>query len=400
MMPDWLIKQEGQPKVSGDDESSMEDKPTILIIDDEPALLMGLAATIRRQGYTVITAVDGNDGLQKAKESRPDLILSDVMMPPPNGFELRRLMGLDPDLASTPFIFLTARSNMEDRVSGIREGADDYITKPFSPQELLARIEAVFRRVRTEQARGREQMKAIAQQEMDKLRYEILQNFHHELRTPLINIMMPLELAANNRFTNPEEQSKFLQIALSNADRLESLVTDLILLSNIDQGNLNTIRQPIDVDLHILAPVRKRLERYRTKELEFTTDVSDQGKITAPRREFIQAVLHLMDNAFKFSPEKGQVNLIVKPGLNGGVNIVVQDEGPGIPSELREKVFERFYQASQGDSREYEGLGVGLTIARAVFQSLNGNIQIVESTKGCHVHAFIPDHGPEDIVYG
>jgi signal transduction histidine kinase len=400
MMPDWLIKQEGQPKVSGDDESSMEDKPTILIIDDEPALLMGLAATIRRQGYTVITAVDGNDGLQKAKESRPDLILSDVMMPPPNGFELRRLMSLDPDLASTPFIFLTARSNMEDRVSGIREGADDYITKPFSPQELLARIEAVFRRVRTEQARGREQMKAIAQQEMDKLRYEILQNFHHELRTPLVNIMMPLELAANNRFTNPEEQSKFLQIALSNADRLESLVTDLILLSNIDQGNLNTIRQPIDVDLHILAPVRKRLERYRAKELEFTTDVSDQGKITAPRREFIQAVLHLMDNAFKFSPEKGQVNLSVKPGLNGGVNLVVQDEGSGIPPDLREKVFERFYQASQGDSREYEGLGVGLTIARAVFQSLNGDVQILNSSEGCRVQAFLPDHQPEDIVYG
>ena len=400
MTPDWLIKQEGQLKVSGDDESSMEVKPTILIIDDEPALLMGLAATIRRQGYTVITAADGNDGLQKAKESRPDMILSDVMMPPPNGFELRRLISLDPDLASTPFIFLTARSNVEDRVSGIREGADDYITKPFSPQELLARIEAVFRRVRTEQARGREQMKAIAQQEMDKLRYEILQNFHHELRTPLVNIMMPLELAANNRFTDPEEQSKFLQIALSNADRLESLVTDLILLSNMDQGNLNSIRQPIDVDLHILAPVRKRLERYQTKELEFTTDVSNQGQITAPRREFIQAVLHLMDNAFKFSPKNGQVNLSVKPSLNGGVNIVIQDEGPGIPPELREKVFERFYQASQGDSREYEGLGVGLTIARAVFQSLNGDVQILDSSKGCRVQAFLPDHQPEDIVYG
>lgn len=399
-MPDWLIKQGGQLKVYGDDESSMEVKPTILIIDDEPALLMGLAATIRRQGYTVITAADGNDGLQKAKESRPDMILSDVMMPPPNGFELRRLMSLDPDLASTPFIFLTARSNVEDRVSGIREGADDYITKPFSPQELLARIEAVFRRVRTEQARGREQMKAIAQQEMDKLRYEILQNFHHELRTPLVNIMMPLELAANNRFTNPEEQSKFLQIALSNADRLESLVTDLILLSNMDQGNLNTIRQPIDVDLHILALVRKRLERYRTKELEFMTDVSEQGKITAPRREFVHAVLHLMDNAFKFSPEKGQVNLSVKPGLNGGVNIVIQDEGPGILPELSEKVFERFYQASQGDSREFEGLGVGLTIARAVFQSLNGDVQILDSSKGCRVQAFLPDHQPEDIVYG
>jgi len=378
----------------------MEDKPTILIVDDEPALLLGLAATIRRQGYSVITAVDGNDGLRKAREALPDLILSDVMMPPPNGFELRRLMSLDSDLASIPFIFLTARSNVEDRVSGIREGADDYITKPFVTEELLARIEAVFRRVKTEQARGREQMKTIAQQDLNNLRNEILQNFHHELRTPLTNILMPLELAANNRFSGPEEQSKFINIALSNADRLESLVTDLIVLSNIDHGNLNTIRQTIDVDLHILAPVRKRLERYRTKELEFLTDISQEGTITAPRREFIHAVVHLMDNAFKFSFDKGQVSLKVRPGSNGGVDIMVQDEGPGISTELREKIFERFYQASQGDSREYEGLGVGLNIARAVFQSLKGNVEVLDSPKGCRVHAFIPDSAPEDIVYG
>ena len=378
----------------------MENKPTILIIDDEPALLLGLTAIIRRHGYNVITAADGNEGLRKAREAMPDLILSDVMMPPPNGFELRRLMSLDPVLSPIPFIFLTARSNVEDRVSGIREGADDYITKPFETEELIARIEAVLRRVKTEQARGREQMKVIARQDMDKLRNEILQNFHHELRTPLTNILMPLELAANNRFSNPEEQSKFISIALNNADRLESLVTDLIMLSNVDHGNLNTIRQTIDVDVHILAPVRKRLERYKQKELELFTEISEQGKITAPRREFIHAVTHLMDNAFKFSPEKGQVKLDVRPGSNGGVEIEIQDNGPGIPPGLREKVFERFYQGSQGDSRDYEGLGVGLTIAREVFQSLRGNVEFLESAQGTLVRAFIPDHGPQDIVYG
>ena len=194
--------------------------PTILIIDDEPALLMGLAAKIKRHGYSVVTATDGSDGLQKAKQAPPDLIISDVMMPPPNGFELRRLMSLEPQLASIPFIFLTARSGVEDRVSGLKEGADDYITKPFETEELFARIEAVLRRVQTGQARGREEMRAVALQDMEKLKHEILQNFHHELRTPLTNIMMPLELAVNNRFETPEEQSRFLKIALSNADRL------------------------------------------------------------------------------------------------------------------------------------------------------------------------------------
>ncbi|MFZ1040884.1 MAG: hybrid sensor histidine kinase/response regulator [Anaerolineales bacterium] len=374
--------------------------PTILIIDDEPALLLGLASKIRRHGYTVVTATDGTDGLQKAKEFLPDLIISDVMMPPPNGFELRKLMNREPGLASIPFIFLTARSNTEDRIGGLRDGADDYIIKPFETEELFARIEAVFRRVQTEQARGREEMKAVAQQDMEKLKQSILQNFHHELRTPLTNILLPLELAANHRFDNPEEQSKFIRIALSNADRLESLVTDLIILSNIDQGNLNSIRQTVDLRTNLIVPIQKRLGRYQQKNLKLILDCPDEGMILAPRREFTHAVIHIMDNAFKFSPGNGTIYLNIAPGNQGGATFFVQDEGPGIPPDLREKVFERFYQISQGDSREHEGLGVGLTIARAVFRNLGGKVEILDSPKGCRVRAYLPERSLGDIVYG
>ncbi len=374
--------------------------PTILIIDDEPALLLGLAAKIRRHGYTVVTATDGSDGFRKAKESMPDLIISDVMMPPPNGFELRRLLSLEPGLASIPFIFLTARSSVEDRVGGLRDGADDYITKPFETEELFARIEAVFRRVQTEQARGREEMKAIAEKDMEKLKHEILQNYHHELRTPLTNILMPLELATNHRFDNPEEQSRFLKIALSNADRLESLVTDLILLSNMDQGNLNLIRQTVDLHAQLVVPVQKRLERYKNKNLNLILDCPEQGTLLAPRHEFTRSIVHLADNAFKFSPENGNIQLSVALGGKGSATILVQDEGPGIPADLREKVFERFYQISQGDNREHDGLGVGLTIARAVFRGLGGTVEIMDSPKGCKVRAWLPERNPEDLVYG
>ena len=374
--------------------------PTILIIDDEPALLLGLAAKIRRHGYTVVTATDGNDGFQKAKEFLPDLIISDVMMPPPNGFELRKLMNLEPELASIPFIFLTARSSAEDRIGGLRDGADDYIIKPFETEELFARIEAVFRRVQTEQTRGREEMRAIAQQDMEKLKQAILQNFHHELRTPLTNILLPLELAAKHRFDNPEEQSRFFRIALSNADRLDSLVTDLILLSNIDQGNLNSIRQTVDVRTNLIVPIQKRLDRYKQKNLNLTLDCPESGTILAPRREFTHAIIHIIDNAFKFSPANGNVHLNVTLGNQGGATLLVQDEGPGIPADLREKVFERFYQISQGDSREHEGLGVGLTIARAVFLNLGGKVEILDSPKGCRVRAYLPERSQGDIVYG
>ena len=378
----------------------MNKNSLILVIDDEPALRLGLAALIKRQGYEVITATDGNDGLQKAREVHPDLILSDVMMPPPNGFEMRRLMSREPQLASIPFIFLTARTDVTDRVTGIRDGADDYVTKPYVPDELLARIEAVFRRVDCERARGREQMMELAQQNMEKLKQEILLNFQHELRTPLANIIMPLEMVVANKFETPEEQIKFIRMALSSVDRLESLVTDFIVLTKIDQNSLNQIRQRIDVDNHILLPVRKRLERYKSKNIEFIQDITVENQITAPRFEFTHALVNLVDNALKFSPQNGRVKLLIESGSDGGAAITVQDEGPGIPIELREKVFERYYQISQGADRGYEGLGTGLTIARAIFANMGGTVTILDSPTGCRVQAMLPDHRPDDIIYG
>ena len=378
----------------------MDNNSTILVIDDEPALLLGLAAKIKRQGYHVVTASNGSEGMQKAKEVLPDLILSDVMMPPPNGFELRRLMGQDPRLASIPFIFLTARSGVEDRINGIRDGADDYITKPFVTEELFARIEAVLRRVNVAREHGREEMRASAQQDMEKLKREILQNFHHEMRTPLSNIIMPLELVVNNKFEDPEEQIHFVRTALSSVDRLESLVTDFILLTNIDHGDLNRIRQRIDIDSNILLPIQKRLARYKIKELEFSHEIRGEGAITAPRREFIHALVHLVDNAFKFSPDQGKVKFTLEIGANGGATILVEDEGTGIPADLRESVFERYYQISQGDNREQEGLGVGLFIARSVFFSLGGSVTILNSSNGCQIQAVLPNLRPEDIFYG
>jgi signal transduction histidine kinase len=213
-------------------------------------------------------------------------------------------------------------------------------------------------------------------------------------------MVMALEMALNSKYEDPQEQTEFIRIAHSSVDRLGSLVADIILLSDMDQHDLNRIRQAIDVEHHILAPIQKRLQRYSLKEINFMHDIKLNGDIKAPRREFAQVLVHLADNAFKFSPEHGRVELTIGSGENGGAVITMQDEGIGIPVDLHEKVFERFYQISQGDQREYQGLGVGLTIARAVFSNLGGEVKILESEKGCCVVATLPDLQSEDVTYG
>jgi signal transduction histidine kinase len=107
-----------------------------------------------------------------------------------------------------------------------------------------------------------------------------------------------------------------------------------------------------------------------------------------------------VDNAFKFSPIGGIVELKVTPGADGGVTLQIRDEGPGIPPDRREKVFERYFQGSSGDNREFEGLGVGLYIARSVFNSLGGQVIVLDTPTGCRVEASLPDRRPDDIVYG
>jgi signal transduction histidine kinase len=129
-------------------------------------------------------------------------------------------------------------------------------------------------------------------------------------------------------------------------------------------------------------------------------EIKGQGEIMAPRREFTHALLHLVDNAFKFGPQGGKVKLTLEIETNGGAMIFVEDEGPGISEDQRKKVFERYYQISRGDNREQDGLGVGLFIAQAVFSSLGGIVTILDSSKGCRVQATLPNLRADDVSFG
>ena len=118
---------------------------TILIIEDDISILRGLKDNLEYEGYKVITETDGEKGLKLALEKKTDLILLDIMLPGVNGFEICRKMKREkPEL---PIIMITARGSEMDKVSGLDIGADDYVTKPFSIPELLARVRAIFRRV-------------------------------------------------------------------------------------------------------------------------------------------------------------------------------------------------------------------------------------------------------------
>lgn len=118
---------------------------TILVVEDEPTLLTTLEYNLKRQGYRVITAMDGLAALEQARRERPDAIILDIMLPKMDGFEVCRTLRRE---MNVPILMLTARDEEIDKVVGLEVGADDYMTKPFSMRELVARIKALLRRVR------------------------------------------------------------------------------------------------------------------------------------------------------------------------------------------------------------------------------------------------------------
>ena len=123
-----------------------QQKARILLVDDEPGIRTAVQAYLKDEGFDVTTAVDGEDGLQKATQMMPDVVITDVMMPRCDGYELLKKLRSDERLGGTPVIFLTAKGMTLDRTQGYEAGVDDYISKPFNPDELVARVKNVVRR--------------------------------------------------------------------------------------------------------------------------------------------------------------------------------------------------------------------------------------------------------------
>lgn len=145
---------------------------TVLVIEDDPAISRGLADNLKFEGYDVLTALDGETGYQLQREQKPDVIVLDVMLPRISGLELCRK--LRSERVQTPILMLTARSEEGDRVVGLDLGADDYVTKPFSVRELMARIRALLRRTQSTASLPNEVR--FGEVEVDFLRYEALRN--------------------------------------------------------------------------------------------------------------------------------------------------------------------------------------------------------------------------------
>lgn len=151
--------------------SSTPANKRILVADDEPDVLNLVTLNLKSAGFTVLQAEDGNAALQQARENLPSLIVLDLMLPEMSGLEVCKVLRKEPQTAQIPVIMLTAKAEEIDRIVGLELGADDYITKPFSPRELILRIKSVLRRVNP--AGEQKDQLTLGDIQIDRSRYEV-----------------------------------------------------------------------------------------------------------------------------------------------------------------------------------------------------------------------------------
>jgi len=216
--------------------------------------------------------------------------------------------------------------------------------------------------------------------QLERTREEFVANVSHELRTPLSLIKGYTETLLDGAKDHPEVALKFLQTIDRNAERLKLLIEDLLIISELESGRIRLQLQPVP-----LAPVVAKLcEDFRPRSgARGVKLVNEVGALVAqadPNR--LQQVLsNLVDNAIKYGRAEGTVKIQARAGADGKIELCVADDGPGIPAEARDRVFERFYRVDKARSREQGGTGLGLSIVKHIVQSHGGKVW-VESEPG------------------
>jgi signal transduction histidine kinase len=357
-----------------EEESAPPNAPRVLVVEDDPEI-RDFVCTVLRTEYRVLEATHGEEGCQRAMKERPELIVSDVMMPVMSGLQmLVQLRGM-PETADIPVILLTARQEVSEKVEGLGTGANDYLGKPFSPRELLARIEA--------QLRLRDAAVRAAENERLAATGMLTSGFAHEVRNPLnglMNAMVPLRDCVLGERADPETAKAMLEVIEECGARIRYLAESLLsFVRSSDKPVPVNLGASLDSTLNVLA---WKVPKEVVIEREYQCDMPVMGDPGALNQVWV----NLLDNALRAVGTSGRVK--VSTATEGGKAVVaVTDTGVGIKPEDLEKLFQPFFSTRAAG----EGTGLGLALCRRIVLRHGGQIHITsEYGKGTRCEVRLP----------
>jgi signal transduction histidine kinase len=358
-------------------QSSRLDK--ILVVDDSPDNVFLIKTILEEEGYVVSTAENGVSALIKLETSPCDLVLLDLMMPGMDGYEVTKRIRTNKQLQQYIPILLITAHDAPNVAKGLDLGADDFIRKPVTVDELLARVRSLLRLKHSIDERD----------EIARQREDFVSRLTHDLRTPLVaadRILMLFQQGALGALS-AQMQEVITIMARSNTNLL-SMVNTLLEVYRFEAGRKNLTFQPVNL-VQLLEEVTGELTPLaQEKALPIKLDVyqeSTKSIVLGDRLELHRLFTNLIGNAIKFT-ESGCVTIRLKSD-HDYITIEVTDTGPGIPPEEQATLFERFRQGSHKSS----GSGLGLYLSRRIVEAHQGNILLKsELAKGSTFTVMLP----------
>lgn len=355
----------------------------ILFIDDNADLREEILEALQFEGFDVLGASDGLEGIEVAKLEKPDLILCDIRMPEIDGFEVYKQIKSHTSTALIPFIFLTALAEQDEVRKGMEIGVDDYIVKPISLEDLLRVI--YIRLQKSIEINNR------IQTQLNELKDKILHIIPHELLTPLNGILGFANLIKNDAESmNKREIQESASLIELSGNRLHNIINnylnDILIISD---NNFDTERTRLSNVHEIIAEVSINVaEKYdRIDDLIFKLE---NAELAIEHDDFIFLIRELVDNAFKFSEAKSKV-AVMNNVYRNNMEIHIIDHGVGFPvdnlsgiDEFSQVDRKKLLQNSSSDP------GLGLITSMLIAQRYNGSLKITNSTLETTVNLTLP----------
>ena len=344
----------------------------VLVVDDNADMRRYLAELLSVH-WRVRVASDGEMALEAIRERAPDLVVTDVMMPRLDGFELLAAIRSDPALAQIPVVVLSARAAEEAAAQGLEAGADDYVVKPFSAAQLTARV-----RANLELSRMRSKLAA------ERSRAELLAGVSHEMQTPLAIVLGALSQLRDDGLSG-DDRRLLLDRSLARGRHLRLLVQQFLDHASIEAG------EPVVVQIEAV-PLRAMVDDVLSitdQRGRADVDIDGELQVAADRDRIAQIVANLVGNALRYSD--GEVRIRAQ---REGDHVVlsVADDGKGLSATERERVFERFYRGEA--ARGSRGAGLGLYVSRVLAEAQGGTLVAARPDRGARFDLRLPAAGP------
>lgn len=363
-------------------------RKNILVIDDKIDNFDIIETLLSNDQYEIYYASSGVKGLTLVESLSPDIILLDVMMPEMDGLQVCQRLKNNPQYQHIPVIMVTALNSKEDLARCLKEGADDFISKPIDGIELRARVRSLLR---IKEQYDKLKNLVTLREETLRMREDMSNMIMHDLRNPLSTVVFAASVVeryidkASDSFDKKELILRKTRQILGSGKRLEKMIDSLLLMAKLESGKI--LFRPVETDLHELGTdISNDFELIASaNQIELVSKLPEPGRTILVDAPILCRVIdNLISNALKFSPAGSEVVLTLEYILNEDnqdnqdsnlqVRVSVADMGPGVSAEKQAVIFEKFEigELAQNVSQ----IGLGLAFCKMVVEAQGGSLMI------------------------